>query len=72
MDTKTETTFEKFKINLHSLEEVKELQGILDKVEDAPLWITQLYLDLKEVTGVPMGGLYTNTTSRSYKVKSGM
>jgi len=57
MNLETEMTFAFLKISLCSIEEVKELQGILAQVEYNS-FSHKLYKKCEEITGVPMSGLY--------------
>ena len=65
METKVNTEFTSFDITLDSMDEVKELLGILDSTRNTPVFINNLHHRLKEIAGVPMSGLYSGTISRS-------
>jgi len=66
MKLKTEKVFVALRIHLNEIEEVKELLGILDCIEgEVPPFLNNLYRVCKEITGVPMSGLYRGTIVRS-------
>ena len=65
MKTEVNKEFKSYVIELTSMEEVRELAGILGKTVRTPKYIRELYNDLANTCAAPMSGLYVDKITRS-------
>lgn len=66
MNIQKEVVFKTLQINLESIEEVKELQAVLAKVNFKNDFIDQIYTECQKITDVPMSGLYAGKIQRMH------